>query len=140
MAGQRGAAHCLVTRDTEGRVDIKGGCLRRGWKTGRRFCRGGWSAPTQSSRTSEEEWRCVGDEMQYALAQSHSWTSKQTHINTLVSSAKSITTPPPPCSRTKTTRKLFYLAPDSKLHSLPGKLINPPFENPGTKERKTKHH
>lgn len=55
----------------------------------------GSSVATEGSRTSEEEWRNVGDEMQYALAQSHSWTSKQTHINTLVSSAKSITTAPP---------------------------------------------
>lgn len=102
---------------------------------------------TRRSRISAaagEEWRTVGDEMQYALAQSHSHTSKQTHINTLVSSAKSITTslpsPPEPPQRPKTTRKLFYLAPHSKLRSLPGKLINPPFENPETKERKTKHY
>lgn len=48
------------------------------------------------SAVAEEEWRTVGDEMQYTLAPSHSYTSKQTHINTLVSSAKSITNPPSP--------------------------------------------
>lgn len=48
------------------------------------------------SAAAEEEWRTVGDEMQYTLAPSHSYTSKQTHINTLVSSAKSITNPPSP--------------------------------------------